>query len=533
MIALLSTNSVCAYRLNANLEGTGIKEVWLEGEENKDFRIEEDGFYPGFTVSNVSPSTAQKMRDGLAKQGKNYTLTFSDRNVHDTKQWDGGLMSIFSTMGPTIEMSLKPQVSAPGGNILSTWPVTGGLGYAIISGTSMATPFMSGVYALIKSSDRSLTTNDIRRRIQNSANPVVDVDKRDMLSTTAYQGAGMIDALKAVTTKFTASPAELSLRDSPKPKAQTITIENKSNAPKTYTFSHKGAGLIYALPQILSGNVNHQFRWSFDNEVYAAKYATAKFSTASVKVPAGAKATFQVTILPPTDFEVQKLPLYSGFVTITSNDKESISVPYIGVPYGRNSVPVLDTTNLTDSGYDAPAPPKGVPLVPSLANTGTSVRNNDIGTYTFNEGDSPGVSISVRQPSAYLRLDLVPVDTPFKPTHYGYDIKAKTPKFTKPDLDLSKLDNLFNVTSYGAFMINFGDPKLPSAGELGRLWRGYGSYTGMWETPEVVLNNGTTYQVPNADYRILFRVLKWGQDHRDPASYESWLSPIARVKYTA
>ncbi|KAJ1722970.1 hypothetical protein LPJ61_005870, partial [Coemansia biformis] len=51
----------------------------------------------------------------------------------------GGKMSLFSSFGPTPELGLSPAISAPGGNIWSTYPRTKG-SYISMSGTSMATP---------------------------------------------------------------------------------------------------------------------------------------------------------------------------------------------------------------------------------------------------------------------------------------------------------------------------------------------------------------------------------------------------------
>jgi subtilisin family serine protease len=58
-------------------------------------------------------------------------------SVEDTIS--GGIMSYYSEFGPTFDMYGQPSFSAPGGNYLSTFPLSmGGLG--VISGTSMACP---------------------------------------------------------------------------------------------------------------------------------------------------------------------------------------------------------------------------------------------------------------------------------------------------------------------------------------------------------------------------------------------------------
>jgi hypothetical protein len=55
-------------------------------------------------------------------------------------------MADFSSWGPTKDGRLKPDVVAPGDSIKSTFP---GGGYGIQSGTSMATPHVSGIAALV------------------------------------------------------------------------------------------------------------------------------------------------------------------------------------------------------------------------------------------------------------------------------------------------------------------------------------------------------------------------------------------------
>ena len=63
----------------------------------------------------------------------------------------GGYLDSFTSWGPTWEVDVKPQIAAPGGSILSTWPLKLGV-YAVASGTSMATPLTAAIYALLMES---------------------------------------------------------------------------------------------------------------------------------------------------------------------------------------------------------------------------------------------------------------------------------------------------------------------------------------------------------------------------------------------
>jgi subtilisin family serine protease len=79
-------------------------------------------------------------------------------------------------------------VAAPGKDILSTWL---GDNYREASGTSMATPYVAGVAALILSSEPKLSVENLRARVLKS------VDKLDSLDGKVESG-GRINAAKAL-----------------------------------------------------------------------------------------------------------------------------------------------------------------------------------------------------------------------------------------------------------------------------------------------------------------------------------------------
>src|SRR5205814_10418875 len=82
-------------------------------------------------------------------------------------------MAGFSSQGPTeVDFRVKPDVVAPGVNVLSSIPVAycgGSPCWAFFQGTSMATPHLAGSAAVVKSQHPDWSADAIRSAIVNTA----------------------------------------------------------------------------------------------------------------------------------------------------------------------------------------------------------------------------------------------------------------------------------------------------------------------------------------------------------------------------
>jgi hypothetical protein len=106
----------------------------------------------------------------------------------------------FSSRGPTSILELKPNIGAPGVDIRSTMP---GGGYDEKSGTSMATPHVAGVAALVVQAHRDWEHDTVRAAVINTAT--------EMGYHVNWEGNGMVDALQAVNAEAVIKPEDLSL----------------------------------------------------------------------------------------------------------------------------------------------------------------------------------------------------------------------------------------------------------------------------------------------------------------------------------
>jgi subtilisin family serine protease len=140
-------------------------------------------------------------------------------------------MSRYSSWGPSNELFVDPQVAAPGGNILSTFPLKKGA-FAVLSGTSMATPYITGVVALYLSRKGATDPVALRDRLSTTAN---SLDWNDGTSTLvglkapiSQQGSGIVNAVKLITATTEISPGTISLNVILLKSSLTIRIQHTS-----------------------------------------------------------------------------------------------------------------------------------------------------------------------------------------------------------------------------------------------------------------------------------------------------------------
>lgn len=150
----------------------------------------------------------------------------------------GGRVTDYSSWGPTLDGRTFPTYSAPGGNILSTFPKRLG-GFGQISGTSMATPFAAGVAALMMQQHPDWDAATIRNVLATTCNPMQYSDNSttvyDFLAPVAQQGGGLVDAYRAVNTEVVVDVPSLSFNDTAnQPKSLAFKVKNIGSTAKTF-----------------------------------------------------------------------------------------------------------------------------------------------------------------------------------------------------------------------------------------------------------------------------------------------------------
>ena len=271
--------------------------------------------------------------------------------------------SEFSSWGVTPDLRLKPEIAAPGGNVFSAIPNGA---YEQTSGTSMATPQMAGISAIVLQrvqSDPLFASMSARQKadvvqnlIMGTARPLTDAAQTSgALYSPRKQGAGLVDALAATTSSV--YPTVVGAAEPSRPKADLgdgtkgwhfdVTLHNLGAAPATYELSSQ------ALSEIVDGGffTEHSSDWRGRGvELTYSGAASASGEGATVTVPASGEVTVGVDIAPGSEFAsyvADNAPngtFLDGFVRFASktDGEPDLAVPYLGFYGDWGKAPIFD-----------------------------------------------------------------------------------------------------------------------------------------------------------------------------------------------
>jgi subtilisin family serine protease len=142
----------------------------------------------------------------------------------------GDVMAGFSSRGPTTDKTLKPDLVAPGVDVVSggygTGPYPGPfVGFGAVSGTSMATPHVAGSAALLVQLHPDWTPAQIKSALMNTATEEVFADTNHTVRAGVLdRGAGRIDLTRAGDPGLTLAPPSLSGGEVPAGTAVPFTV---------------------------------------------------------------------------------------------------------------------------------------------------------------------------------------------------------------------------------------------------------------------------------------------------------------------
>ena len=352
-IALVSRGTIAFTDKEANAAAAGaIGMIVYDNTVGDLLYMQSAGLLPEIFISN---------EDGLAlAEQETKTISVSSDYSTFANVSDGGLMSDFSSIGTAPDLSIKPEITAPGGYVYSTLP---GDVYGSMSGTSMAAPHMTGAAAVMQQYVNDTFPNlsaTERQELINTLlmNTAVQVtDEYGTEYSVRKQGAGLAQVNKAINTE-----AYVTVKGSERPKAElgdnangefsfTLTVHNFGRNVLTYNMS--SIDLVAAIDSDGYDFYNLGFELSLSEEDMVVK-----FSEDTVVVPAGGEVSVDVTLTATEEFKEGYLDYFEngtfleGYIVLEQEGGNGInlSVPYLGFYGDWGKAPVFDAT-LYDDEY--------------------------------------------------------------------------------------------------------------------------------------------------------------------------------------
>jgi subtilisin family serine protease len=335
--AALIRRGTCGFAVKAqNAQAAGAAAVVLYNNQPGEVTPTVSGV-PAVTIPVVMVTQADGEAMDARIAGGPTTLSWTGQTV-SLPLSSGGLISGFSSFGLAADLSLKPNIGAPGGSIYSTYPLESG-GYATLSGTSMSSPHVAGGAALVLQARPKTKVEEMKLLMQNTADPKNWSLNAGLgfLDHVHRQGAGMLDIAQAIATPTTVEPSEIALGESEaRSKKIKLKVKNDGASPVTYALTHVAALATAPIAENVVGTFAGQFG-------YFLAPATVTFKKTMITVKGRSNENVDVAITAPDGF--YERGIYGGYLVLTPQGGGlPLRVPFAGFMGDYQQIPVLTPT---------------------------------------------------------------------------------------------------------------------------------------------------------------------------------------------
>ncbi|OMF87731.1 hypothetical protein BK146_25790 [Paenibacillus sp. FSL R7-0333] len=317
---------------NGNAKKVGDKSVAILDESYTDragfIEVNLGSAYQNAPTFDIEGSKGRKLARAIIANGDNPTyFTFDSEYKHEMTT--GDTTSTFSSLGPNFDgnLSIKPDIVAPGDGVLSTWPAYGkdhpetdySKAYNRISGTSMATPHVAGLSLLIKQAHPDYTPFDIRAALANTA---VGLKVNGQPQDLYRQGPGRANVEDAINT-----PALLQA-------VEPISILDKNFIPQNVINYNPSTSFGTLLPGSEATKVLQLKNMSDSTLTYSTsvewnygdpEHVSATLDKSSVTAAAKGASTFNLKVNVAADTEPQML---QGNIVLKADGQPTLHLPF-------------------------------------------------------------------------------------------------------------------------------------------------------------------------------------------------------------